>query len=1039
MTPLRLVRHSLKTRITLSALTVFVISIWMLSLYTSRMLREDMERLLGEQQFSTASFIASQVDDEMRDRLAALEQYATRRVDPSMLGDPAALQIRLETSPTIQIMFNAGLFVTGLDGTAIASVPISYGRVGINYSDRDYIITPTKEGKSAIGKPRIGVAVKAPIFAMSAPIRDAKGKVIGVLVGVTDLTRPSFLDKVTKGGYGKTGGYMLIAPKDRLIVTASLKSRIMETLPSPGMIPTMDRFIQGYEGSAVFVNRFGIESLTSTKRIPSANWFAAVDLPTAEAFAPIGDMQQRMLLVTLFLTLLAGGLIWWMLKRQLSPLVATAGAMVALSETDRIPPPLPVTSQDEVGQLAGGFNRLIETWSQRENALKESQESLAITLHSIGDAVIATDPAGRITRMNTTAERLSGWTLADAMGHPMSEIFRIVNADTREPVANPFELVMEHERVVGLANHTVLLARDGQEYQIADSAAPIRNAERKIVGVVLVFSDVTERYRMEKSLREEQLFSEKLLDGLPGIFYIYTYPEIQLVRWNKQHELLLGYGADEMKGRLATDWFLPDDKDAVANAIRGVMEKGFDSIEAPMMAKDGHLVHLYLTGVKLESQGRSFFVGTGTDITERKRAEDELVQHRNHLEQLVVARTADLEASNKSLTVAKQAAEAANVAKSVFLANMSHELRTPMNGVMGMIDLVLMRATDPKQIDWLKKSKGSAAHLLEVINDVLDISKIESDRMTLEKKDFFLSQAIDNVISMQGAAAIVKGLKLSREIDPALPDVFCGDALRVKQILINFTGNAIKFSEHGRITVRARAVDKDSHGVLLRIEVADQGIGISPEQQERLFHAFTQADDSMTRKYGGTGLGLIISRRLALLMGGDTGVESTPGVGSTFWFTARLAIKEVPAVAAEPAMNSSDATTIKERYFAHRILVVDDEPINREVAQMQLDALDLIVDTAEDGAEAVAKARAGLYAAIFMDMQMPKINGLDAARQIRQLAGYSGIPIIAMTANVSDEDRAQCVAAGMNDFLTKPFTPEELFATLLRALSRSQG
>ncbi|MCX7162000.1 MAG: PAS domain-containing protein, partial [Rhodocyclales bacterium] len=625
MTPLRLVRHSLKTRITLSALTVFVISIWMLSLYTSRMLREDMERLLGEQQFSTASFIASQVDDEMRDRLAALEQYATRRVDPSMLGDPAALQIRLETSPTIQIMFNAGLFVTvdpsmlgdpaalqirletsptiqimfnaglfvtGLDGTAIASVPISYGRVGINYSDRDYIITPTKEGKSAIGKPRIGVAVKAPLFAMSAPIRDAKGKVIGVLVGVTDLTRPSFLDKVTKGGYGKTGGYMLIAPKDRLIVTASLKSRIMETLPSPGMIPTMDRFIQGYEGSAVFVNRFGIESLTSTKRIPSANWFAAVDLPTAEAFAPIGDMQQRMLLVTLFLTLLAGGLIWWMLKRQLSPLVATAGAMVALSETDRIPPPLPVTSQDEVGQLAGGFNRLIETWSQRENALKESQESLAITLHSIGDAVIATDPAGRITRMNTTAERLSGWTLADAMGHPMSEIFRIVNADTREPVANPFELVMEHERVVGLANHTVLLARDGQEYQIADSAAPIRNAERKIVGVVLVFSDVTERYRMEKSLREEQLFSEKLLDGLPGIFYIYTYPEIQLVRWNKQHELLLGYGADEMKGRLATDWFLPDDKDAVANAIRGVMEKGFDSIEAPMMAKDGHLVHL---------------------------------------------------------------------------------------------------------------------------------------------------------------------------------------------------------------------------------------------------------------------------------------------------------------------------------------------------------------------------------------------------------------------------------------------------------------
>jgi CheY-like chemotaxis protein len=372
----------------------------------------------------------------------------------------------------------------------------------------------------------------------------------------------------------------------------------------------------------------------------------------------------------------------------------------------------------------------------------------------------------------------------------------------------------------------------------------------------------------------------------------------------------------------------------------------------------------------------------------------------------------------------------------VFLANMSHELRTPMNGVMGMIDLVLMRATDPKQIDWLKKSKGSAKHLLDVINDVLDISKIESDRMTLEKKDFSLSQAIDNVISMQGAAAIVKRLKLSREIDPSLPDLLCGDALRVKQILINFTGNAIKFSERGQIKVCAHAIEKTDTSVLLRIEVTDQGIGISPEQQERLFHAFMQADDSMTRKYGGTGLGLIISKRLALLMGGDAGVESTLGVGSTFWFTARMAVKEVPAVEADPTAISSDATIIRQRYFAHRILVVDDEPINREVAQKQLEALNLIVDTAADGAEAIAMAKAGIYATIFMDMRMPNVNGLDATRQIRQLPEYKHVPIIAMTANVFDEDKAQCIAAGMDDFLTKPFTPTELFATLLRSLER---
>jgi PAS domain S-box-containing protein len=925
-----------------------------------------------------------------------------------------------------------------LDGTAIASVPISYERVGLNYSDRDYIITPTKEGKSTIGKPRIGVAVKAAIFAMSAPIRDAKGKVIGVLVGVTDLTKPNFLDKVTKGGYGKTGGYMLIAPKDRLIVTASLKSRIMETLSPPGTIPTMDRFIQGYEGSAVYVNRFGIESLTSTKRIPSADWFAAVDLPTVEAFAPIRDMQQRMLLVTLFLTLLAGGLIWWMLRRQLSPLVVTANAMVALSQADRIPPPLPVTGQDEVGQLAGGFNRLIETWTQREDALKESEENLAITLGAIGDGVIATDVDGRITRMNQTAERLSGWMLADALGRPMSEIFRIVNVDTREPVANPFELVMEHERVVGLANHTLLLARDGQEYQIADSAAPIRNAEGKIVGVVLVFSDVTERYRMEKSLREsEEQF--RILASIAPVGIYLTDAKGDCLYANTRWCETAGM---DMQAALGEGWVQglhPDDRAAVfANWKQMVDSEGTWGMEYRFETADKRVTWVYALSTPYRDDGGKIvkYVGVNLDITERKRAEAALLDINAHLEERVRQRTVDLEASNQSLTVAKQAAEAANVAKSVFLANMSHELRTPMNGVMGMIDLVLMRATDPQQIDWLKKSKGSAKHLLDVINDVLDISKIESDRMTLEKKDFSLSQTIDNVISMQGAAAFVKGLKLSRELDPSLPDILCGDALRLKQILINFIGNAIKFSDHGQITVRAYAVEKTNAGLLLRVEVADQGIGISPEQQKRLFHAFAQADDSMTRKYGGTGLGLIISKRMALLMGGDAGVESTEGVGSTFWFTVKLAVKEVPAVEPESSGICSDAAIIQQRYFAHRILVVDDEPINREVAKTQLEALDLIVDSAEDGVEAVAMARTGLYAAIFMDMQMPNVNGLDATRQIRQLPDYEFVPIIAMTANVFDEDKAQCLAAGMSDFLTKPFTPNELFGTLLRSLER---
>lgn len=451
-----------------------------------------------------------------------------------------------------------------------------------------------------------------------------------------------------------------------------------------------------------------------------------------------------------------------------------------------------------------------------------------------------------------------------------------------------------------------------------------------------------------------------------------------------------------------------------------------ERIELSLQRTDGSRFYAQMDGLPMAIEGSPLIVRIAvTDITERRKAEETLAAYRQRLEE----RTAELEK-------AKVAAVDANAAKSVFLANMSHELRTPMNGVMGMIDLVLTRATDPQQIDWLKKSKGSAKHLLNVINDILDISKIESNRMTLEQRDFSLSQAINNVICMEDAAALVKGLRLSHEIDPVLPDLFCGDVMRLKQILINFVGNAVKFSDHGQITVRASAVEKTDSAVLLRIEVTDQGLGITPEQQKRLFHAFTQADASISRKYGGSGLGLIISKRLALLMGGDVGVESTPGVGSTFWFTARLTAKEAQTVLAEPAAPPSDATIIKERYFAHRILVVDDEPINQEVALIQLEYLDLLTDTASDGATAVEMARQNSYAAILMDMQMPNLNGIEATRQIRQLPEHKDTPIIAMTANVFDEDKAQCMAAGMNDFLPKPFTPDELFAAMLRSLER---
>jgi signal transduction histidine kinase len=421
------------------------------------------------------------------------------------------------------------------------------------------------------------------------------------------------------------------------------------------------------------------------------------------------------------------------------------------------------------------------------------------------------------------------------------------------------------------------------------------------------------------------------------------------------------------------------------------------------------------------------------NLLEREQLRKEVETQRDLLEARVAERTL-------ALSIAKEAAEAANRAKSVFLANMSHELRTPMNGILGMTELLRRRVTDPKALDQLGKVTHSAQRLLGIINDILDISKIEAERMTLEKVDFKFGLVLENLMSLLGLKLAEKGLQAFIDVAPEIAAMTCqGDPLRLGQILLNLAGNAVKFTEQGSINLRIRLLEENAAAVLLRIEVQDSGIGITPEDQKRLFTAFEQADGSMTRKYGGTGLGLAISKRLVQMMGGEIGVESLSGQGSTFWFTVRLGKATQGAVPPAPTFaGDTPAVQIMARYAGTRILLAEDEPINQEVSRGLLEEVGLAVDLAEDGREALALAQQNHYALILMDMQMPNLNGVDATRAIRALPGYAQTPILAMTANAFDEDRQVCLAAGMNDHIGKPVEPERLFETLLKWLEKTE-
>jgi PAS domain S-box-containing protein len=798
--------------------------------------------------------------------------------------------------------------------------------------------------------------------------------------------------------------------------------------------------MQGYEGFGLAVSSRGVLELSAAKGIPAAGWFVVATLPTQEAFAPIDAMLKRMLLSALLVTVLASALTWWlisrMLQRQLAPMLVASRALATLSASDQPVPALPVTRQDEVGELIGGFNRLLEVSMQRERALQESEQHFR-TLANGGSALIWTSGLDKLCNyFNEPWLKFTGRTLEQEFGNGWTEG---VHPDDFDRCLQTYVAAFDRHEPFEMEYR--LRAASGEYRWILDMGNPRYDVDGNFLGYIGFCYDIAERKQAEKDifdLAERYRLANKATNDV-----IWDWDVIQdTQRWNEAGTAVFGW-TEIVQGPVNAHWWVervhPDDAERVHESFFHVVNNPELDVwqdEYRFRKADGAYAEVMDRGCVLRDEcGKAFrMIGAMQDITERKQAELEIRSLNANLEERVRQRTADLETTNELLTQAKIHAETANIAKSAFLANMSHEIRTPMNGIIGMAHILRREGVSPTQAKRLDTIDASAEHLLSVINDVLDLSKIEAGKLTLEEAPLVASSLLTNVELILAERAKAKGIDLRIETEH-LPYNLVGDPTRLQQALLNYATNAIKFTEAGTVTLRALMQEETAEEVVVRFEVTDTGIGITPETMSRLFSAFEQADNSMTRKYGGTGLGLAITRRLAELMGGKVGADSTAGVGSTFWFTVKL--KKGDAAVVAPMATAVDAEAeLRRRYAGQRILVVDDEPINREVTLIQLEDVDLLADTAEDGAEAVSLAQKNRYAAIFMDMQMPKLNGVDATRQIRQIPGYQDTPIIAMTANAFAEDKAQCLAAGMNDFLIKPFNPNELFVILLRLLSR---
>ncbi|AMK10277.1 PAS domain-containing hybrid sensor histidine kinase/response regulator [Pseudodesulfovibrio indicus] len=660
-------------------------------------------------------------------------------------------------------------------------------------------------------------------------------------------------------------------------------------------------------------------------------------------------------------------------------------------------------------------------------ALDETSRAL---MDSSVESAFVMDVSGYVLAANEAAAKL--FDLKPGQTLQRSNIYELLPAEAAESRRAKIEEAIESVR-------SVRFEEEINGRSLVHSIVPVANPWGEVARLAVHTLDLTKLRRTDEDLRREQQRQIFFMESLPGIVY-HLYPD-QTIRYANRYFRRYFGSPRNRKCREAlncsgTSCSLCPPMEAM-NTDRAVEWDWTDG--------QGRTFHLQCSPMT-DSNGERMIMVLGIDITARQRAEDALKKARDKLEDRVRQRTKELEKANIALTsksqrlvTAMERADAATRAKSSFLANMSHEIRTPLNAILGMSELAMASGEETRKDRYLMRVMEAGNSLLSIINDILDFSKIEAHKLTLEEIDFDVRRALDAALDLHLVSAEDKGLSLKATVDDDVPPALLGDPSRLRQIIINLVGNAIKFTETGGVTVAVSMTEQPESTepgtpLTLRFAVSDTGVGIPANKQKDIFQSFLQADDSITRKYGGTGLGLAICKLLVELMGGELGLDSAEGKGSTFFFTTRLRVGDVRAVEAEQRA----AEAVFPAMEPINVLLADDNPLNRELASTLLTEQGHSVLAVNNGIEALNALKETDYDLVLMDVQMPIMDGVSATRAIRNPnsgALNPGVPIVALTAHALKGDRERFLQAGMNDYIAKPIKMRDFYNTLARVMS----